>query len=183
MGEFACVRQQIFNSRVLLNRGEEMSAPLRTLTLALLVLVLSEVVPAQKNEIKIEAVTPGQGAVPGLMLYAFVSGVSDREMPPIPINRFAVSVTQDGVARQATVRSVGFSMLSQRPPATPASRVEKPADLTDQSSAPKPCQLVMFTVSLALHEGDASVVVTYLGKSSNVFYFKVANRLPVPRMC
>src|SRR5258707_6710946 len=162
--------------------GEEMNALIRTLTLALLVLIPSEFVPAQKNEIKIETVTAGQGAVPGQMVYAFVSGVSDREMPPIPINGFAVSVTQDGVAHEAKVRSVGFSLLSQRLPATLASRVDKAPDLTDQSSALKPCQLVMFTVPPALHEGDASVVVTYLGKSSNAFNFKIANRLPVPRI-
>src|SRR6266404_3102095 len=159
-----------------------MNAVLRTFTSVLLVLLLFKAVPAQKNEIKIEAVMDGQGAVPGQMLYAFVSGVSDREMPPLPINRFAVSVTQEGVVRQAKVRSVGFSMLSQRQPATPASRVDRAPDLTDQSSAPKPCQLVMFTVPPGFHEGDAIVVVAYLGKTSNALNFKIANRLPAPRI-
>src|SRR5258708_12027539 len=109
--------------------GEEMNALIRTLTLALLVLIPSEFVPAQKNEIKIETVTAGQGAVPGQMVYAFVSGVSDREMPPIPINRFAVSVTQDGVAHEAKLPSTAFSLLRHRLPPTLPSLVDNAPSL------------------------------------------------------
>jgi hypothetical protein len=156
---------------------------LRQLILASLFLALAQAVPAQKNEIQIEKVTAGAGAVPGQLVHAFVSGVSDREMPPLPINRFAVSVTQNGVTRQAKVRSVGFAMLSQRPPNASASpRVDNLPGLTDQTSTAKPCQMVMFTVPEGLREGDANVVVAYLGRSSNAVNFKIANRLPVPRI-
>jgi len=73
------------------------SISIKTLTLAGLVLVLSQLGFAQKVDLKIEGSSSVEGAIPGQMIEVFVAGISSQAGPPIPLDRFQVMVTQDGV--------------------------------------------------------------------------------------
>jgi hypothetical protein len=117
------------------------------------------------------------------MVEVFVGGISSQVGPPIPLDRFQILVTQDGVIREAKVRSAALGLMNPRvllkPPSSPA---EKIPDISEQLAGAKPYQVVTFTVPLDLHQGDAGVVVKYRERRSNEFKFKVANRLPTPRI-
>lgn len=156
---------------------------LRVVTSVALSSMLCQFAFAQKRELKIEGISSVQGAVPGQMIQAFVAGISEQYGPPIPLDRFDVVITQDGVARRARVRSSAMGFMNPQLSLTPpASAAEKAPDIREQLTQMKPGQLVMFTVPLDLHEGEAGVVVNYGGRRSNEFKFKVANQLPTPRI-
>lgn len=155
---------------------------LRTLML-LVLLALSEVAFAQKSDLRIDGISYAAGAVPGQMVTVFVAGLSEQPGPPIPLDRFQVAVTQDGVAHQAKVRSVALGFMNPRVPTTPpSSPPEKFPDLNEQLSGMQPYQSVMFTVPPGLHEGDAAVAVSYRGRRSNEFTLKITSQLPKPRI-
>jgi hypothetical protein len=159
------------------------SISIKTLTIAGLALVLSQGGFAQQGELKIDGSSAGEGAVPGQMIEVFVAGISSQMGPPIPLDRFQVLVTQDGVTRQAKVRSAALGLMNPRVQLrSPSSPGEKIPDISEQLAGAKPYQLVTFTAPLDLHEGDAGVVVKYRERHSNEFTFKVANRLPSPRI-
>lgn len=155
----------------------------KTLTLTGFLLVVSQVGFAQTGDLKIEGSTVLEGAVPGQMIEVFVAGISSQVGPPVPLERFQVLVTQDGVSHQAKVRSAALGLMNPqvqlKSPSSPASKIP---DIGEQLAGAKPYQVVTFTVPLDLHEGDATVVVKYRDRRSNEFGFKVVNRLPVPRI-
>src|SRR5438128_8417624 len=125
----------------------------KTLTLAMVILALSQFASAQKREIKIEGVSSGQGAVPGEMVDAFLAGFSEQLGPPLPLERFDVVVTQDGVTRHAKVRSTKYGLANPNfwfSPPLPTSTTRP--DVNEQLAQMRPYQLVTFAVPLDLHE-------------------------------
>ena len=119
-------------------------------------------------------------AAPGQIVDLIVAGVKLRLMPPVPTERFEVFVSQDGVTRPAPVRIVSATMAD-----FPA-RADSGAAVSDVPATDRPLtassarSLVMFTVPMGLHEGEASVVVAYRGQRSNAYPLTILSRPPVP---
>jgi len=80
----------------------------KAVTVAGLALALSQGGFAQQEELKIEGTSSVEGAFPGQMVEVFVGGISSQVGPPIPLDRFQILVTQDGVIREAQVRSAAL---------------------------------------------------------------------------
>lgn len=139
----------------------------------------------QKSEIRIETIrqSADNAAAPGQIFELFLSGLGNRMIPPIPANRFDVLVVQDGVAHHAKVRGVASVMIN--PTASrdlPPPSDGKPLDIAEQMAMMKPYQMLMFMVPLELHEGEATVLVTYGGNRSDQSRLNIVNRPPKPRI-
>ena len=93
-----------------------MRISINTLMLTGLALVLSHAGFAQTGNLRIEGPSSAEGAVPGQMIEVFVAGISAQLGPPIPLDRFKVLVTQDGVTREAKVRSAALGLMNPQVP-------------------------------------------------------------------
>lgn len=150
----------------------------RMLALAILCLSFSASALAQKEERTIGKIVNGATAAPGQLMQVYLSGASDRAMPPLAADRFEVLVIQDGVSHVAQVRSAWTSIANL----SPSSARDKAPDSNEQIAAMQPVQVIMFTVPQKLHEGNAVAVVNDRGRRRDEFNFKVANQPPPPHI-
>ena len=135
-----------------------------TLTVALIVLLTfasAGLVAAQskqgKEDFSVARIQPYDRAVPGQIVELLVQGLGGgNSFPDLSPKDFRITVSQDGVTKQASARTSTPTMFGESPKGAPA----------NAEPEMRPYQSVAFVVPRGLRAGDVELVLSYRRQSS-----------------
>jgi hypothetical protein len=153
----------------------------RSFALVSLVLVLSAAALPQQSDLRIRETRLELTGVPGQIVVLLVEGVSEKQTQSLPAERFDVLISQDGSSYRGRVRSATLMPLAPDQPVSPPR--DSPGTSTQMMvwQMRSGCRLLV-TLPQGLSPGPATLSVTYDGKRSQDFNFRVLEVPPRPRI-